>query len=140
VPKTGDFDGFVQAIYSGAPWQLEQQQFAAGILLAQVAVEMGARHAFISLIARAHGPLEDDALKAYVPDVSFMEEATRREWTRLSGGHGVTADKEIWKPCHAHVEMRNRITHGPAWGDSNGGEDARASWRAPGRSWRCWTT
>jgi hypothetical protein len=40
--RTNYFQGFVQGMYDNARWQVGEHQFAAGVLLAQVAVEMGA--------------------------------------------------------------------------------------------------
>jgi hypothetical protein len=53
------------------------------VLLAQVAVEMGALDAFTSLLVRNEGPVNDAILRARLPDLSFMEEQTRRLWTHL---------------------------------------------------------
>jgi len=64
--------------------------------------------------------------------MSFMEEATRRRWTELTGGHSVTANKDVWKPYHAHVERRNRVAHGIEWGDADGGRAALSSWISAG--------
>jgi len=62
-------------MYGNALWQYQQHQFAACILLAQVAVEMGTRNAFIRLIALGHGSLvEDAAIKELCP--------TCRSWRR----------------------------------------------------------
>jgi hypothetical protein len=51
-PQTDYFLGFVKAMYDNARWQIRMQQYAAGVLVAQVAVEMGARNAFTSLLVR----------------------------------------------------------------------------------------
>jgi hypothetical protein len=135
APHTHYFgDLFVwRGMYGNALWQHTEHQYAACVLLAQVAAEMGSRNAFIRLLALRHGlPVEDKTIKQLVPDMSFMDEGTRRLWTELTGGHSVTADKAIWKPYHEHVERRNRIAHGIEWGDANGGQDAMRSWRAAG--------
>jgi hypothetical protein len=119
-------------MYVNARWQLTEQQFAAAILLSQVACEMGARHAFISLLVRRDGPLEDGDVDRIVPDFSFMDEGTRRLWTELTGESVTGPPREVWKAYHRHVERRNRIAHGLAWGDANGGQDACDSWVAAG--------
>ena len=105
----------------------------AGILLSQVAVEMGARNAFITLLVRRDGPIEDDAaFRRIVPDVSFMEKDTRRLWTELTGDSVTAAPKAVWTAYQGHVELRNRIAHGLAWGDADGGRQAWGSWVAAG--------
>jgi hypothetical protein len=120
-------------MYANARWQLTEQQYAAGILLAQVAVEMGARNAFIRLLVLRDGEVEDDtAFRRLVPDVSFMEPDTRRLWTELTGDSVTAAPKEVWKAYHHHVERRNLIAHGLAWGDDDGGRVAWGSWTAAG--------
>lgn len=120
--QTGYFDGFVSAMYDNARWQISKHQYAAGVLLAQVAVEMGAWNAFTSLLVRRFGPIDDKIFRERVPDLSFMEEGTRRLWTELTGGHRVTRprDPPVWANYHAHVEYRNAIAHGTTWGDTGG--------------------
>jgi hypothetical protein len=103
APATPYFnDGFVLGMYDNARWQISKYQFAAGVLLAQVAVEMGARNAFTSLLVRRDGPVDDDFLRDVLRDVSFMEEATRRLWTELTGGRSVTKSKDppVWANYH----------------------------------------
>jgi hypothetical protein len=109
-------------MYDNARWQISKHQFAAGVLLAQVAVEMGTRNAFTSLLVRRDGPVDDERLRSMLPDVSFMEEGTRRLWTELTGGHSVTRPRQppVWANYHRHVEYRNAIAHGTMWGDSAG--------------------
>jgi hypothetical protein len=119
-------------MYGNALWQWQQHQYAAAILLAQVAVEMGARNAFTSLLVRRDGPVDDAMMKRLVPDFSYMEQATRRLWTELTGDSVTCEPKDVWKAYHAHVERRNLIAHGLAWGDANGGGDAYRSWAAAG--------
>jgi hypothetical protein len=97
-------------------------------LIAQTAVEMGARFAFIALLYRRHGPLDDDMVRELgPPDYSFMRPDTRRLWTELTDGDSVTKPQETWKHYVAHIQFRNRVAHGVQWGDLNGGWDARAS-------------
>lgn len=133
VPRTRYFgDVFPWGMYHNARWQLTEHQYAAGILLSQVAVEMGARNAFTTLLVRRDGPINDAIFKARVPDVSFMEEGTRRLWTELTGESVTAAPKNVWKAYHRHVEMRNAIAHGLAWGDADGGRWAWGSWVAAG--------
>jgi hypothetical protein len=127
-PETNYFQGFAWAMYGNAYWQLTQDQYTAAVLLSQVAVEMGAWNAFTSLLVRRHGEIDDAFFKRTVPDLSFMEQGTRRLWTELTGESVTGEPRDIWKAYHAHVEYRNRIAHGRAWGDSN----AHASWRAAG--------
>lgn len=110
---------------SNAERQVEQEQFPAGILLAQAAVEMAATDAFISLIAREIGTPVDPVLHL-VPDFSFMDKRTRTFWMRLTGTK-ITEPKEVWKAYHAHVERRSLIAHGQAWGDASGDQNARDS-------------
>jgi hypothetical protein len=112
---------FALGMYENARWQITQHQHAAGVLLAQAAVEMGARHAFIRLLFHEQQAQVTDDQLAALPDVSFMEEDTRRLWTRLSG-HRVTRPKAppVWKKYHWHVECRNKIAHGDMWGDAVG--------------------
>jgi hypothetical protein len=73
TPQTNYFQGFALAMYYNARWQVSEHQFAAGVLLAQVAVEMGARNAFISMLVRRHGSLDDDALKRLLPESLTFE-------------------------------------------------------------------
>lgn len=121
TPQTNYFQGFALGMYQNARWQIRMQQYAAGVLVAQVAVEMGALNAFTTLLARRDGEVNDAILRELLPDVSFMEENTRRLWTELTGQR-VTRPKDppVWANYHAHVEYRNRIAHGTAWGDSAG--------------------
>jgi hypothetical protein len=94
---------------------------------------MGARNAFIRLLFLRDGPIEDDAaFRRIVPDVSFMEEDTRRLWTELTGDRVTAAPKDVWKAYHGHVEFRNRIAHGLSWGDDDRGQHAWGSWAAAG--------
>jgi hypothetical protein len=118
---TSHFDGFAMAIYDNARWQISKHQYAAAILLAQAAVEMGAWNAFTSLLVRRDGPIDDKTFRERVPDLSFMEEGTRRLWTELTG-HSVTRPKDppVWKQYVAHVEYRNLVAHGQTWGDTGG--------------------
>lgn len=122
APQTGYFNGFPLAMYDNARWQIRKHQYAAGVLLAQVAVEMGALDAFTSLLVRNEGPVDDEILRARLPDLSFMAEETRRLWTQLTGGHRVTRPKDppVWASYHRHVEYRNAIAHGKTWGDTAG--------------------
>jgi hypothetical protein len=62
-------------MYDNAYWQLTQHQYAAAVLLAQVAVDMGTWNAFTSLLVRRHGEVDDALFKRTVPDLSFMEKA-----------------------------------------------------------------
>ena len=103
-------------------------KFAAGVLLGQVAVEMGALNAFTSLLVRRDGPVDDAILRSTLPDVSFMEEGTRRLWTELTG-HSVTKPKQppMWANYARHVEYHNEIAHGTAWGDSIGRQSVEAA-------------
>ena len=57
-----------------------------------------------------------------------MEEDTRRLWTELTG-HRVTRPKDppVWANYHHHVEYRNDIAHGNAWGDTAGRQSVEAS-------------
>jgi hypothetical protein len=102
------------------------QQYAAGVLVAQVAVEMGALNAFTALLVRLYGPLDDERLREYLPDVSLMDERTRRLWTQLTGQR-VTRPKgpPVWANYHAHVEYRNRIAHGTSWATARAGRASR---------------
>jgi hypothetical protein len=123
-------DVFVRGMYSNARWQITEHQFAAGVLLAQVAVEMGARNAFISMLVRRHGPLDDVALKQLLPaSLTFLQEDARRLWTDLTGGQRVTQPKDppVWIASTQHVEYRNKIAHGDRWGDSAGWDCAAAA-------------
>jgi hypothetical protein len=122
APSTGYFNGFPLAMYDNARWQISKHQYAAGVLLAQVAVEMGALDAFTSLLVRNEGPVNDAILRARLPDLSFIEEQTRRLWTQLTVGHSVTRPKDppVWASYHRHVEYRNAIAHGKTWGDTAG--------------------
>lgn len=119
---TGYFDGFAMGIYDNARWQISKHQYAAAVLLAQAAVEMGVWNAFTSLLVRRCGPFDDKTFREQVPDLSFMDEGTRRLWTQLTGGHRVTRPKDppVWKQYVAHVEYRNLIAHGQTWGDAAG--------------------
>jgi hypothetical protein len=128
-PRASCFHPYAWWHFVNASWLLDQQMYAASVLIAQTAVEMGARFAFRQLLHRRHGPL-DDAMERELgpPDYSFMEEGTRRLWTDLTGGDSLTRPRnETWRRYQAHVVFRNRIAHGSTWGDSNGGQDARAS-------------
>jgi hypothetical protein len=129
TPQTNYFQGFVKAMYDNARWQIRMQQYAAGVLVAQVAVEMGARIAFTTMLVRRDGPVTDEILNEVLPDGSFMEEGTRRLWTELSGGHRVTRprDPPVWANYHRHVEYRNQIAHGLLWGDSAGWQSVAAA-------------
>ena len=127
--REGYFKGpFVLGIYDNARWQISRHKFAAGVLLGQVAVEMGALNAFTSLLVRRDGPVDDAILRSTLPDVSFMEEGTRRLWTELTG-HSVTKPKQppMWANYARHVEYRNEIAHGTAWGDSIGRQSVEAA-------------
>lgn len=129
-PQASCFHPFPWWLFGNAWWQLSEHQYAAGVLLAQASLEMGARLAFTQLLVRRYGPLDDEGMERELgpPDYSFMEEATRRLWTDLTGGDSLTRPRnDTWANYHKHVEFRNRIAHGDAWGDSNGGRDARAS-------------
>jgi hypothetical protein len=119
---TGYFNGFAGAMYDNARWQISKHQYSAAILIAQAAVEMGAWNAFTSLLVRRVGEIDDKTFRERVPDLSFMEEGTRRLWTELTSGYRVTRPKDppVWQQYHAHVEYRNRIAHGQAWGDTGG--------------------
>jgi hypothetical protein len=89
---------------------------------------MAARFAFLALLVRRHGPLDDDTERALgPPDYSFMDEQTRRLWTDLRGGDRITKPKPTWKAYHDHVEFRNLIAHGAVWGDSEARRVARRS-------------
>lgn len=132
APHTPYFLDFAWWMYGNALWQWQQQQYAAAILLSQVAVEMGARNAFLALLVRHHGPVDDAFVESEVPDFSFMKEGTRRLWTVLTGESVTIEPRAVWQNYHAHVERRNRIAHGLAWGDANGGRDAHDSWSAAG--------
>lgn len=67
-------------MYGNALWQWQEQQYAAAILLSQVAVQTGARNAFIALLVRHHGPVDDAFVESEVPDFSYMKVGTRRLW------------------------------------------------------------
>lgn len=131
-PSTGYFKGVAWSMYGEALWQWQEKHYAAAILLSQVAVEMGARNAFTSLLVRRDGHVDDAIMKRCVPGFSFIEEDTRRLWTSLTGDSVTCAPKDVWKAYDAHVVRRNRIAHGLAWGDANGGRDAFDSWSAAG--------
>jgi hypothetical protein len=109
------------AIYDNARWQIKKHQYAAAVLLAQAAVEMGVWGAFTSLLVRRDGEIDDKTFRERVPDLSFMDVGTRRLWTELTG-HRVTRprDPPVWKQYVEHVEYRNLIAHGQTWGDSGG--------------------
>lgn len=125
MPAAQSFHPFAWWHFTNAWWLLEERQFPAAVLIAQVSVEMAARSAFMVLLVRRHGPMDDAKERQFgPPDYSFMAEATRRLWTGLTGGDSLTTPKETWKPYHAHVEFRNQIAHGVRWGDGNGGRDA----------------
>jgi hypothetical protein len=119
---TGYLGGFGMAIYNNARWQISKHQYAAGVLLAQAAVEMGAWNAFTSLLVRRYGEIDDKTFREQVPDLSFMDEGTRRLWTELTGGYRVTRPKDppVWKRYVEHVEYRNQVAHGQTWGDTSG--------------------
>lgn len=122
APRTSYFgDLFPLGMYDNARWQISQHQYAAGVLVAQAAVEMGARNAFIRLLYHGQQDEVTDDYLAALPDVSFMKEETRRLWTRLSG-YSVTRPKDppVWQRYHWQVECRNKIAHGDMWGDSVG--------------------
>lgn len=121
TPQTSYFQGFALAMYDNARWLIEQEMYTAAVLVAQAAVEMGARMAFIGLLWHdQEAPVTDAQLRA-LPDVSFMAEDTRRLWTQLVGGKSVKPrDPPVWKAYQQHVEYRNRIAHGDLWGDSVG--------------------
>ena len=128
-PKTDYFLGFPLALYDNARWLVHQEMYAAAVLVAQAAVEMGARHAFIRLIRHdRRRPLTDEELHA-LPNLSFMEVETRRLWTTLIGGLRVTRprDPPVWQAYHQHVEYRNRIAHGDVSGDSRAYESVVAA-------------
>jgi hypothetical protein len=115
-------------MYDNSRWQISEQQFAAGVLLAQVAVEMGARNAFTSLLVFRDGPVDDAMLRGLVPDLSFMKEETRKLWTDLTGQRVTRPrDPPIWRDYHRHVEYRNAIAHGKMWGDSAGWQSVAAA-------------
>jgi hypothetical protein len=84
------------------------------------------------LLVRHHGPVDDGLIESRVPDFSFMNVGTRRLWTSLTGDSVTCAPTAVWRNYHAHVERRNRIAHGLAWGDANDGRDAHDSWSAAG--------
>jgi hypothetical protein len=122
APQTTYFgDLFALGMFNNARWQISQHQYAAGVLVAQAAVEMGVRNAFIRLLDHDQQDEVTDEQLAALPDVSFMEEETRRLWTRLSG-YRVTRPKNppVWSRYHWHVERRNEIAHGDRWGDDVG--------------------
>ena len=110
---------FATAMLGNAEWRVEQYQYAAGILLAQAAVEMAADEVFIGLVGRAFGWPAPDS-QDVVPDLSFMDKRTRTLWAMLTG-RAITEPGEVWKPSHRHVERRNRVAHGQEWGVENGG-------------------
>lgn len=122
APVTNYFgDAFAYAMYDNARWLISMHQYAAGVLVAQAAVEMGVRNAFIRLLFEDQQCEVTDEQLAGLPDASFMSEDTRRLWTRLSG-HRVTRPKDppVWRNYHRHVEYRNKIAHGDMWGDDVG--------------------
>lgn len=111
---------------ANAEAQVADHQYAAGILLAQAAVEMAAWDAFTGLIARKIGTPVDDAVLGLVPDMSFMNRRTQAFWEWLTGKK-ITEPSEVWKAYREHVERRNRVAHGREWPDANHGQDARDS-------------
>jgi hypothetical protein len=56
-----EISAFPSAMLQNAEWQLEQHQYAAAIILAQVAVEMTATEIFTTLIGRRIGLPVDPA-------------------------------------------------------------------------------
>jgi hypothetical protein len=120
---------FAGAMLDNAEWQVEQHQFAAAIVLAQVAVEMAATDAFTTLfVRRFETPVEDEVLDL-VPDRSFMQKRTRTFWTWLTGSR-ITEPNQVWEPYRQHVQRRNGIAHGQAWGDEDSARDSVAAARA----------
>ena len=122
---TAEIPGFPEMMLSNAETQVEQHQYVAGILLAQAAVEMAAYDAFVLLIGR-EVILPVDPVLDLVPDVSFMDRRTRTFWHRLTGTK-LTEPRGVWRAYHEHVERRNLVAHGQAWGDAHGGKGARDS-------------
>ena len=122
--KVGEHAG---SMLGNAQRQVERGQYAAGIMLAQAAVEMAASHAFIGLVARTLGVLPVPPVQDLVPDLSFMDKRTRTLWKLLTGRSITEPKEEVWKPYHEHVERRNRVAHGQEWGDAEGGKGARES-------------
>ena len=120
-----ELPGFPVMMLANAEAQVNDHQYAAGILLAQAAVEMAAYDAFIALIGQKV-MLPVDPVLDLVPDLSFMDKRTRDFWHHLTN-RKITEPKEVWKPYHEHVERRNLVAHGQMWGDQNGGQDARDS-------------
>jgi hypothetical protein len=120
---------FAGAMLDNAAWQAEQQQFAAAIVLAQVAVEMAATDAFTTLFVRTFETEVEDEVLDLVPDRSFMDKRTRTFWTWLTGSK-VTEPRDVWRSYKDHVERRNRVAHGDEWGDASGARDSVAAARA----------
>lgn len=96
-----------------AEWLHGQNQFHGSTLLAHVAVEVFADNAFLVLFFRAFGELEDDWSEP-LPARTFMDKGTRVLWRMLTG-QDPAADKSVWKPYAAAVEVRNKVAHGAKW-------------------------
>jgi hypothetical protein len=108
--------------------QVKEEQYAAGIMLAQAAVEMTAYEAFASLIAKEIMPSPEPLLDL-VTDFSLTQKRTQSFWEWLTG-RKITEPNEVWQPYRKHVERRNRVAHGREWGDAGAesvGQDARES-------------
>ncbi|MCW2783369.1 MAG: hypothetical protein JWR35_3820 [Marmoricola sp.] len=130
APQTPYFaDVFPFGMYNNARWQISQHQFAAGVLLAQAAVEMGARHAFLLMLVRRHGPLSDEERDQLLPSsLSFLQDDCRALWCELTGRRvSRPKDPPVWTNYERHVHYRNAIAHGDTWGDSWGWQSVAAA-------------
>jgi hypothetical protein len=123
------FSGFPLAHYDNARQLIGMERYAAAVLLAQAAVEMGTRNALIGMLVDRHGELSDEDVKRRLPrSLSFLEDDCRALWQALTGERvSRPKDPPVWPDYERHVHFRNAIAHGSTWGDSWGFECVAAA-------------
>jgi hypothetical protein len=128
-PRTEPFTGFALAHYDNARQLVGIERYAAAVLLAQAAVEMGTRNALVGMLVDRYGELSDDEVKQLLPgSLSFLEDDCRVLWKALTGERvSRPKDPPVWPSYEQHVHYRNAIAHGSTWGDSWGFESVAAA-------------
>lgn len=113
------------------------ERYAAAVLLAQAAVEMGTRNALVGMLVDRYGELSDDDVKQLLPgSLSFLEDDCRVLWKALTGERvSRPKDPPVWPSCEQHVHYRDAIAHGSMLGDRWGFESVAAAgqFRSGGR-------
>lgn len=132
APQTRYFAGNARALYDKAFVHCTLEAHLTAIMLAQSAIETGARDALETLLQRRVTQLPDSAVDPDTLDFSFMAAGTRELWHSLTGDSVTAPPRDEWRAYVAHVTRWSRIVGGMALGASPARE-ALDSWLAVGR-------